>query len=48
MTPLAFVAQYMGLLDVYAAMSDEEREAVTTEFVRVRSDREGWRKVVEP
>ena len=42
MTPQAFVAQYIGLVDAYVAMTDEEREAITTEFVRHRSIREEW------
>ena len=37
----------MGLLDVYGRMTAEEREAVSTVFVRARSEREGWRVLVE-
>lgn len=47
MTPQVFVEAYMGLIDAYGAMTPEEREAVTTAFVRARSDREGWRVLAE-
>ena len=42
MTPEAFVAQYMALVDAYVAMTQEEKEAVSTAFVKDRSRREGW------
>jgi hypothetical protein len=43
MTPNAFVEQYMALIDAYAAMTNDEREAVSTAFVKAKSVREGWR-----
>ena len=42
MSPEEFVLRYVGLVEVYNSMSDEDKEAVTTEFVRYRAVQEQW------
>lgn|GEM_PF-2572377 len=42
MTPEEFVLRYVGLVEVYNAMSDDDKEAVTTEFVRYQAVKEEW------
>lgn len=46
MTPESFVGAYLALVDVYVAMSQEEKEQVAAAFVKERAEAEGWRKVV--
>lgn len=47
---MEFVRQYMGLVNAYNSMSQDEKEAVTTAFVQYRAEQEQWvvRFVGEP
>lgn len=46
MTADEFVSSYMYLTNKYLDMSDQEREDVTTAFVRYRAVHENWSTII--